>query len=89
MNEQAGQETTDAPEKTEAKVAEEKIKAEEKAVVSCEELIGKLADALTSLINGTLILDGTPVPQLTEPAKLELEYSEKKGVREFEIEIKW
>lgn len=92
MTETAGTATAQAPTKMEAEKKEEardKIEAKEEMAVSCCDLVDCLSDALTSLFNGTLVLDGTPVPQLSGMAELELEYSEKDGKREFEIEIKW
>ena len=41
------------------------------------------------LEGGSLVVEGAPVAELTDSVHFELEYSEKHGKHELEIELKW
>jgi amphi-Trp domain-containing protein len=100
-----GTETTQAAEVTvetvEGKVAEEspaiEDDAEESAAVEAEieetltrtKVISRLKAIVLELEGGSLVVGGVPVGELSESVDFELEYCEKDGQHEIEIELKW
>jgi amphi-Trp domain-containing protein len=84
------EEIGEEPAKVEDETAEpEEIEAEIKETLTRTKLISRLKAIVCELEGGSLVVQGTPVGELTDSVDFELEYSEKHGKHEIEIELKW
>jgi len=100
-----GNETTQAAEVTaetvEGEVAEEPaaveddaeesegVEAEIEETLTRTKVISRLKAIVLELEGGSLVVGGIPVGELSESVAFELEYCEKDGQHEIEIELKW
>jgi amphi-Trp domain-containing protein len=88
-------ETVEAAEVTaetvEEEVAEESegVEAEIEETLTRTKVISRLRAIVLELEGGSLVVGGVPVGELTESVDFELEYCEKDGEHEIEIELKW
>lgn len=84
-----------APEKTapvsknETVGASKAVEAEMKDTLSRAKVISRLKAIVCELEGGSLVVWGVPVAELAESVEFELEYCEKEGGHELEIELKW
>lgn len=65
------------------------MKAEIEQTLTKAKVISRLKAIVLELEGGSLVVDGVPVDELAETVEFELEYSQKNGEREIEIELKW
>jgi amphi-Trp domain-containing protein len=79
-------ETTEAEDET---VEPEEIEAEIKETLTRTKVISRLKAIVFELEGGSLVVEGAPVGELTDPVDFELEYSEKHSKHKLEIELKW
>jgi amphi-Trp domain-containing protein len=88
-------ETVEAAEVTaetvEEEVAEESegVEAEIEETLTRTKVISRLKAIVLELEGGSLVVGGVPVGELSESVDFELEYCEKDGKHEIEIELKW
>ncbi len=66
-----------------------KIEAEIEETLTRTKVISRLKAIVFELEGGSLVVEGVPVGELTDPVDFELEYSEKHGKHKLEIELKW
>ena len=76
----AGPAEAEAPKGVEAAIEE---------TLTPTKVISRLRAIVIELKGGSLVIGGVPVGELTDPVDFELEYSEKGGKHELEIELKW
>jgi amphi-Trp domain-containing protein len=65
------------------------IEVEREETLTRKKVISRLKAIVVELEGGSLVLGGVPVAELAESVDFEIEYSEKDGKREIEIELKW
>ena len=75
------------PEATEQTV--KPVRAELEQTLTRTQAISRLKAIVLELEGGSLTVDGVLVDELAESVEFELEYSQKNGKREIEIELKW
>jgi amphi-Trp domain-containing protein len=69
--------------------APEEVEVEIEETLTRTKVISRLKAIVLELEGGSLVVGGVPVGELAESVDFELEYSEKDGKREIEIELKW
>lgn len=79
----------EAAEQSEEPAEVEGVEAEIEETLTRTKVISRLKAIVFELEGGSLVVGGVPVCELTESVDFELEYSEKDGKREIEIELKW
>jgi amphi-Trp domain-containing protein len=67
----------------------EEVEVEIEETLTRTRVISRLKAIVLELEGGSLVVGGVPVGELAESVDFELEYSEKNGRREIEIELKW
>jgi amphi-Trp domain-containing protein len=67
----------------------ESVEAEIEETLTRTKVISRLKAIVLELEGGSLVVGGVPVGELADSVDFELEYSEKDGRREIEIELKW
>lgn len=67
----------------------EGVEVEVKQTLTCTQVISRLKAIVLEIEGGSLVVGGVPVGRLAEPVDFELEYAEKDGEHEIEIELKW
>jgi amphi-Trp domain-containing protein len=78
------------PEEAEEKRARpESIEAEIEGTLTRTKIISRLKAIVVELEGGSLVIEGVPVAELADEVGFELDYSEKDGKHELEIELEW
>ena len=67
----------------------EGVEAEIEETLTRTKVISRLKAIVLELEGGSLVVGGVPVGELSESVDFELEYCEKNGEHEIEIELKW
>jgi amphi-Trp domain-containing protein len=91
-------EAAEAVEPEESKEAEEpqqsvarpkSVEAEIEETLTRTKIISRLKAIVIELEGGSLVIGGVPVAELADEVEFELDYSEKDGKHELEIELEW
>lgn len=69
--------------------AEVRVEAEIEESLTRTKVLSRLKAIVLELEGGSLVIDGVPVGDLTDPVEFELEYAQKGAKRKLEIELKW
>ena len=67
----------------------EGVEVEVGQTLTCTQVISRLKAIVLEIEGGSLVVGGVSVGRLAESVEFELEYAEKDGEHEIEIELKW